>query len=854
MKQIYYTKLLTSLIAILCFGKMNAQSISNVAPSTGLEGTTIDVSISGQNSNFLQGTTTVWFNQGSSTIYANSVNVSSPSTLIAQVGIPYGTPLGLYQTNVQDPIDSTISLSNSFTVVANPNSPVITNVNPSTTMEGTALSVSISGQNTNFQQGTTTVWFNQGSSTIYASNVSVNSLTSLDAFFNIPFGTPLGLYDTNVQDPVDNTVTLPNSFTITANPNAPELLSVTPNNGDLGTTIPVTISGQNTNFLQGTGTLVFIQGSSTLFTTNLLFNTNTDLGATLIIPPNALPGYYDVYFTNALDGTMLLLSGFYVNPPPCGSIIVDVSQQPCPGGTASINISGGYAPYTMVIDGQSISIQDSYLDYTPASVGNYLITSLIDNYGCPATSIDSLITYDEFSGTISGPSACAGTPISLVSNIVSSASITSVYYYFGTGGSGFNGNVTYTNAGSYYPSMMVTNSNGCNIYVTATSPVIILPNPQDSIIALSNANCGLTNGAFEITGVGNGPFNYSITGVGGYTSNSTINSGLSAGSYNINITDNNGCISDNLITIANVSNLTSITGNIQTASGTNANNTIVKLYTLADTIADMSVSYTTLTDANGNYSFSNLAEDNYILRAEPDTTLFPDAMITYSNGSAVWFNSDTIQVSCTSQQVVDITINDAVQQIGTAEIGGFIADNNFNMQANTGIVLFDDINSQSVARANTDAFGNYHFSGVNAGHYSLLVDIPGLVHTNNYSFGISNNDILWDKSYIVNYTNRTIDTLFITVSVSENTKMEAKIYPNPFNEQTTINYTLPNTQNVSIEVFNYLGEKVETLVNENKAAGIHFTSFNTTNKAKGIYFIKITAGNAQKTIKVISAE
>ena len=853
MKQ-FYAKVLINMVFLFGIGKMSAQTISNVNPSIGMEGTTINVSISGQNSNFQQGTTTVWFNQGSSTIYASSVNVSNNTNLVAQVGIPYGTPLGLYQTNVQDPIDNTISLGNSFTVVANPNAPVITNVNPSSTMEGTALNVSISGQNTNFQQGTTTVWFNQGSSTIYASNVNVNSLTSLDAFFNIPFGTPLGLYDTNVQDPVDNTVTSPNSFTITANPNAPDLVSVMPNNGNLGTTIPVNISGQNTNFLQGTGTLVFVQGSSTLITSNLLFNSNTDLGATLTIPSNAYPGYYDVYFTNALDGTMLLVSGFYVNPPPCGNITLDISQQPCPGGTATISISGGFAPYTMAIDGQTISVQNPYLDYAPPAIGNYLITSLLDNFGCPATTIDSLIVYDEFSGTISGPTVCVGTPISLVSNIVSSAAITSIYYYYGTGGAGINGNVTYNAAGTYYPSMNVTNSNGCNIYVTASSPVIILPAPQDSIINLSNANCGLTNGAFEITGMGNGPFSYNITGVGGYTSTNTVNSGLSAGTYNINITDSNGCVSDNLITIANVSNLTSITGNIQTATGTNANNTIVKLFSLSDTIAEMAVSYTTLTDANGNYSFSNLAEDNYILRAEPDTALFPDAMITYSNGSAVWFNSDTIQVNCTSQQVVDITINSSVLQIGTAEIGGFIADYNFSMLPYTGIVLYDDNNSQSVARTNTDAAGNYNFLGVNAGHYSLFVDIPGLVHTNNYSFGLNSNDILWDKSNMVNFTNRTIDTLFITVGVNEISIFESSVYPNPFSDQTTIKYTLPETSKVTIELYNYLGERLETLVNEVKTSGNYQTLLTNNNKAKGIYFLRITAGNKQKTIKVINID
>lgn len=853
MKHIY-SKVLIAIVFLFGIGKTNAQTISNVNPSIGMEGTTINVAISGQNSNFLQGTTTVWFNQGSSTIYASSVNVSSAVELVAQVGLPYGTTLGLYQTNVQDPVDNVISLANSFTVIANPSTPVITNVNPSTTMEGTALTVSISGQNSNFQQGTTTVWFNQGSSTIYASNVNVNSLTSLDAFFTIPFGTPLGLYDTNVQDPIDNTITSLNSFTITANPIAPELVSVTPNNGDLNTTIQVTISGQNTNFLQGTGTVYFVQGGFILYTSNITYNTNTALTALVNIPDYATPGYYDVYVVNPLDGTMLLANGFYVNPPPCGSIIVDITQQPCFGSTAFINIVGGFAPYTMIIDGQTIPIANNYLDFLPPGIGTFTITSLVDNFGCQATAIDSIINNEEFSASFTATSACQGSSVTFTNNIISSSPVTSIYYYYGDGFAGLSSSHSYNYAGNYTATMEVTNSAGCSLSVFANNSIQILPLPQDSIVSLTNANCGLSNGAFEITGVGNGPFTYDVNGVGGYSSGSALNTGLIAGTYNINISDANGCSSSNMLSIANVSNLTNITGTIQTSTGDDASNTAVTLYNLADTVGAMTTSYITTTDASGNYSFSNLTEGNYILSAQPDTSLFPNTLLTYSNGSAVWFDSDTILITCTSQQVIDITLIDAVQQIGTAEIGGFVADYTINMLANTGVVLIDNTNSQTVARTSTDATGNYNFTNVNAGYYAVLVDIPGLQHNTTYAFNIDANDVFWNKSYFVNFDFRTIDTVFFFVGVNEITSFESFVYPNPFTEQTTISYTLANNSNVNIEVYNYLGEKVETLVNEKKPVGNHKAIFNAINKSKGIYFVKITAGNSQKTLKVINAE
>lgn len=852
MKQNYFKQLLSFVLA-LCGATISAQTISNVSPPIGMEGTTINVSISGQNSNFLQGTTTVWFNQGSSTIYASNVTVSSATDLTAQLGIPYGTPLGLYQTNVQDPVDNTISLPASFTVIANPNSPAIVSVSPSATMEGTSLTVSISGQNTNFQQGTTTVWFNQGSSTIYSSNVNVNSLTNLDAYFNIPYGTPLGLYNTNVNDPVDNTVTSINSFTITANPNAPQLISVNPDTGTLGSTLPVTISGQNTNFLQGTGTLIFMQGSSTLYTSGIVYNTNTTLDAILTIPSDANPGYYDVYFTNPLDGTMLLVDGFYVNPPPCGNIDVLITQQPCPGTPAGIAITGGFAPYTMLIDGQSISGSGNYVDYYPSAIGDFVISSVVDNFGCPATTIDSIIHNDVFTASFSGTSACVGSALSFNTNITSGYPIISTYYYYGDGFASTSFTHNYNYEGTYTPTMQVSNSNGCSIFVNIDNPIQILPLPQDSIVSLTNANCGLTNGAFEINGTGNGPFTFDVNGVGGYTSNTALNTSLSAGVYTIQITDANGCSSSTALSIANVSSLTNITGHIQTSTGTDANNTTVKLFSLADTIGAMGVSYTTLTDANGNYSFSNLIEANYILVAEPDSTLFSDALPTYYNNAFAWYEADTIQVNCTSQAVLDLTLLGGVAQIGNAQIGGFVYDYMFNFIPDAGIVLFDDNAGQAVARTSTDANGAYNFAGINAGHYSLLIDIPGLILNSNYSYTVSDNDALF-WGYFADFGTQLIDTVMFIVGQKESVRTSTKVFPNPFTNQTTISYALPTASNVSIEVYNYVGEKVATLENENKQAGPHLAVFNINDRARGIYFVRISTKNTSEIVKIISVD
>jgi hypothetical protein len=67
-------------------------------------------------------------------------------------------------------------------------------------------------------------------------------------------------------------------------------------------------------------------------------------------------------------------------------------------------------------------------------------------------------------------------------------------------------------------------------------------------------------------------------------------------------------------------------------------------------------------------------------------------------------------------------------------------------------------------------------------------------------------------------------------------------YPNPFNPVTKISYGLPNASNVSIEIYNAVGQKVETLYKGHKKAGYHEIDFNAANLSSGIYFYRVQAG------------
>jgi photosystem II stability/assembly factor-like uncharacterized protein len=78
----------------------------------------------------------------------------------------------------------------------------------------------------------------------------------------------------------------------------------------------------------------------------------------------------------------------------------------------------------------------------------------------------------------------------------------------------------------------------------------------------------------------------------------------------------------------------------------------------------------------------------------------------------------------------------------------------------------------------------------------------------------------------------------------------SKNYPNPFNPSTKIKFTLPKAEKVKIELFNTLGQKVETLLNKAMKAGHHEVEFNAQNLSSGIYY-RIEAGEFQDVKKMI---
>jgi len=81
-------------------------------------------------------------------------------------------------------------------------------------------------------------------------------------------------------------------------------------------------------------------------------------------------------------------------------------------------------------------------------------------------------------------------------------------------------------------------------------------------------------------------------------------------------------------------------------------------------------------------------------------------------------------------------------------------------------------------------------------------------------------------------------------------------YPNPFNPETTISYSMKEAGDVRIDIYNLKGQRVKTVVNEFAGVGAHQVVWNgqddsNNSCASGLYFYKMKSGRYSKTNKMI---
>ena len=295
-------KKLLLLFLCLCGGFLvNAQNISSVLPAQNPapEGIPLTVNISGNNTNFGQGTATfVYAYVGPSYVPGSVLNVSSNTNMDAMLYLPCGV-CGNATLYVNTSLDGTMTYPSAFSI----NCAQLLSSTPDTISAGQTLPIDISGTGLNFLQGSSASAFFQNTSTgqvLHPSSYNSISTDSINANLSIPSNFPCsGFYNVCASYGSGCITCLPNALYINGTNIPPQINSVSPGSTSGGQLLTVSISGTNTNFLQGSN--LFFQlynnsfGSTNAFTYNPSSSTQTTAS---FFMPN-ICGSYDLFIYGA---------------------------------------------------------------------------------------------------------------------------------------------------------------------------------------------------------------------------------------------------------------------------------------------------------------------------------------------------------------------------------------------------------------------------------------------------------------------------------------------------------------------------------------------------------------------------
>ena len=222
-------------------------ALTSVVPASAAQGVTLDVALTGVNTTFASGTTTVGFGAG---IAVNSVTVTSPTSATANITV---SPTAFTGGRTVTVTTGTEVVTSAFAVTAGP--ALLSSISPTSGQQGqTNLTLTVTGQNTHFVQDVTTATLGGG---VIVNLVTVNSPTSATVNLSIePFAQDARVVVLTTGG--ENAASAADAFRIL--PGTPRLTSVTPGSGQQGQTLTVSVVGQFTSFVNGTTTASFGPG------------------------------------------------------------------------------------------------------------------------------------------------------------------------------------------------------------------------------------------------------------------------------------------------------------------------------------------------------------------------------------------------------------------------------------------------------------------------------------------------------------------------------------------------------------------------------------------------------------------
>lgn len=564
----------------------------------------------------------------------------------------------------------------------------------------------------------------------------------------------------------------------------------------------------------------------------------------------------------------------------------------------------GFAPYT----GQFLPL-DAFNNLTGSADGNWIIETS-DNYATDDgvlkgwtlkfTVADSILTYSW--------SPTTGVSMSMALNTSITPSSSRNYYLTTTNTAGCSTvdtisvfipkiSITNTNDSLCYgssttlatdgtvnsiwtPSASLSSSTGISVIATplvstmyyvsdiyggclvTDSTMVTVDSAINAVAGSSKGICfGDSTSLYGSASSGTPPYSYFWAGGTTSDNNAYVEIGPTVTTeYTFYVTDAFGCTKTDSLSIAVAPN-TDIYGHVN-YSGGNVTASNVVLYKYYPYQTHFDTVQTSVTDASGNYHFTAVAHKDYIIKIFPAatyTTLIP----TYYGNTFLWDSASIIYHYCAVDDTLNITASeDSIFATGPGYLHGRIVEDTGYVRVpgepipGIDVKLGRNPGGALVTSVTTDTNGEYEFTNVAYGNYTVFADIPGLGRDSSYTFTVDSANSTFNyldyevDSSEVHYVPNAGVGIHPVAAANEN---KFSVYPNPSKGNATIEYSISVNTEVKLGIFNVLGVEVSSLVSTHQQAGTYKynISDNNFNPGSGVYFVALIVNGKTSIHKII---
>jgi hypothetical protein len=573
---------------------------------------------------------------------------------------------------------------------------------------------------------------------------------------------------------------------------------------------------------------------------------------------NLAAGVYNVTVHDNTSGCNAFAAAT-VTQPDSLHITTTTTNVTCFGGNngvASASVSGGSGGYTY----QWLTAPIQTTNAITGLMAGSIILNVTDNAGCTASTTVNITQPTAVGGTVTSTNVTCNGAANGTASITGSGGTGPYTYSWGTNPVQSGPSVSALAPGSY--TVTITDANGCSATqsTTITQPAILVVTATGI-----NVSCnGGTNGtatASTTGGTGNATFVWSTSP----PQAAATATALAAGSYTVTATDANGCTASTSVTITQPTSLTLTTSSTSvTCNGANNGQAIAVGGGGTGAIA---YSWNS-TPVQANDTASNLSPGSYTVIATDANGCTASASATVTQPTVISATPTATNVDCNGNTTggINLVLSGGAGGYTVSWSNGSSSPNLTGVGAGSYSVTVTDANGcttslSALAVTEPDVLGLTAAGSPETGPgFGGSVTAAATDGTAPYSFDWSGGQSgpvvnnLAAGTYTVTVTDgngcSTTDTAVVSVytGIADITAASLQLYPNPTNGKVTLDLQMGHANDVTIEWFNMLGEKI---VSEQFLQAAKINRVFDLSAADGVYFAKITYGDQSIIRKVV---